>query len=153
MWINAIFDRTRADVDLIRLDPTNSNSKGAYNYEDLNRIENNCIYIANILNNADLFNASIEIQTRTDWTMQDIPTLTELNRIRGNVKLLIEAIESPNAFEEIEFTNTMDYIKANVLEKDLHLLKTYIETFGKIEKECNTFYAGFFGLHGKGDDN
>lgn len=29
MWIESIYDRTRADVDLIRLDPTNENNKGA----------------------------------------------------------------------------------------------------------------------------
>ena len=47
-WIDPIYDRTQADVDLIKLDPTNSNNKGAYNYTDLNRIESNCEYIMNL---------------------------------------------------------------------------------------------------------
>ena len=50
MWIESIYDRTRADVDLIRLDPTNENNKGAYNYTDLNRVETNCEYLMNKLN-------------------------------------------------------------------------------------------------------
>ncbi len=79
---------TQADVDLIKLDPTNSNNKGAYNYTDLNRIESNCEYIMNLLNNSDLFYYPINIEVKTDWNVKDIPHIKDINRIRQNILTL-----------------------------------------------------------------
>lgn len=149
-----IFDRTIDDVNYA-IENQNSleHLKGAYNFVDLNRIESNCKYVENVLNNTDVFNLSINLEIKTDWKITDVPTLNDINRIRQNVKTLIDSIESPHNFEEIEFSNNMDYIKANILEKDLHLIKTYSETFDRVIKNCNTFYSGLFGLHGEKSEN
>lgn len=142
MWIQPIYDRTQADVDLIKLDPTNENNKGAYNYTDLNRIENNCEYVMNLINNSDYFSNKINITVKKNWNVFDIPKITEINRIRNNIITLINGMNLGNEYEEIEFSNTMDYIKANILEKDLYLIKLIIETYEKKIRYANTFFCG-----------
>jgi len=124
-WIDPIYDRTQADVDLIKLDPTNSNNKGAYNYTDLNRIESNCEYIMNLLNNSDLFYYPINIKVKTDWNVKDIPHIKDINRIRQNILTLKNGMNLGEEYKEIEFSKTMDYIKANILEKDFNFNKRY----------------------------
>lgn len=146
MWQEPIYDRTKYDVDLIKLDPTNENNKGAYNYEDLNRIENNCEYVKGLLNNSGFFPIQIEIETKTNWNVRDIPNIEEINRIRQNILTLKNGMNLGREYEEIEFSNTMDYIKANILEKDLYLIKYILETSMKELRKCNTFYCGADGI-------
>lgn len=153
-WIDPIYDRTQADVDLIKLDPTNSNNKGAYNYADLNRIESNCEYIMNLLNNSDLFYYPINIEVKTDWNVKDIPHIKDINRIRQNILTLKNGMNLGEEYKEIEFSKTMDYIKANILEKDLTLIKGIIDSCMRELRKCNTFYCGAngIGLYAKPDN-
>lgn len=117
MWQEPIYDRTRADVDTIKLDPTNENNKGAYNYTDLNRIENNCKYVMNLLNNSGLLSTKLNLVIKTNWNVQDVPRIESINRIRNNIVALQNDMNFGDEYEEIEFSNSMDYIKANILEK------------------------------------
>lgn len=145
MWIDPIFDRVQADVDLMRLDPTNSNNKGSYNYTDLNRIENDCYYIMDIINTISISENPLRLTIKTNWNVKDIPTITEINRIRSNIETLLNSLNIAN-YELIEHSNTMDFKKANILEKNLYIMK---ETIGKIEKQfyyCGTFYCGQGGI-------
>ena len=88
--------------------------KGTYNYTDLNRIEEWCNYLANELTN---YSYPVSITTKTDWTMEDFPTNTEMNRIRSNVKKLKEAYYSfTNLPSSVDF---MTWQKANQIEKIL----------------------------------
>lgn len=152
MWIKPIYDRIQADVDLIRLDPTNENNKGAYNYTDLNRVENNCEYVMNLLNNSGLFYIPVTIEVKTDWNVRDIPHIKEINRIRQNIITLKNGMRLGKEYKEIEFSNTMDYIKANILEKDLEMIKDIIESCQRELRKCNTFYCGAMGLYAKPDN-
>lgn len=142
MWQEPIYDRTRADVDLIKLNPTNENNKGAYNYNDLNRIENNCKYVMNLLNYSGLFYIPVKIEVKKDWNVKDIPHIKDINRIRQNIITLMNGMNLGEEYKEIEFSNTMDYIKANILEKDLYLIKNLLETCNRELRRCNTFYCG-----------
>lgn len=152
MWQKPIYDRTQADVDLIKLDPTNANNKGAYNYTDLNRIENNCKYVMNLLNNSGLFYIPVIIKVKTDWNVRDIPHIKEINRIRQNIITLMNGMRLGDGYKEIEFSDTMDYIKANILEKDLEMIKDIIESCQRELRKCNTFYCGAMGLYAKADN-
>lgn len=152
MWIKPIYDRTQADVDLIRLDPTNENNKGAYNYTDLNRIENNCKYVMTLLNNSGLFYIPVVIEVKTDWNVRDIPHIKEINRIRQNIITLMNGMKLGDGYKEIEFSDTMDYIKANILEKNLEMIKDIIESCQRELRKCNTFYCGAMGLYAKPDN-
>ena len=145
MWQEPIYDRQQYDVDLIKLDPTNENTKGAFNYDDLNRIESNCEYIKDLLNNSGLFYIPISISVKTDWNMSDIPKIQDINRVRDNIITLKNNMTMAD-YEDIEYSGTLDYIKANILEKDLLVIKNIIETSMLELKKCNTFYCGSDGI-------
>ena len=120
-----IYDRTQSDVEYALNHPdSNSFLKGAYNYTDLDRIEDWTEYIAEQLN---YYGYNVNISTSillTTWEMESFPTKVEMERIRSNVQNL------KNAF--VAFTSVptnlerMTYQKANDLEKVLYELNTLI---------------------------
>lgn len=89
-WVTPIYDRTAADVTYAKANRSNeSYNKGALNPGyDLNRIEGNCKYLADLLNG---YGYSVSITTKTDWTDDEFPFLADLTRIKQNVDSLIEA--------------------------------------------------------------
>ena len=115
-----IYDRTEDDVNYA-LNNQNSTSllKGAYNYTDLNRIEEWCEYLATQLTS---YNYTVNITTKTNWTMKDFPTETQLDRIRSNVKKIKDAYYSYTSVPTN--VNFMTYSKANQLEKVLYEIDT-----------------------------
>lgn len=121
---NLIFDRLKIDVDNALNNPNNPNFlKGAYNYTDLNRVETWCEYIQTILNE---YGKNISIQIKTNWNMRDYPTRTQIDRIRDNLDTLKEACYALIT-EEILYNNTLNYEQANILEKILYDIDTYIK--------------------------
>ena len=82
-----IYDRTTSDVNYAKTHQSdNEFLKGAYNYTDLNRVETWCEYLATELNNVGY---SINITTKTDWTMADFPTKAEMERVRLNIRQIM----------------------------------------------------------------
>lgn len=55
-------------------------TKGAYNYSDLNRVERAVAEISDI--------AGLSLSTKTNWTMWDVPTESDMNRYLGNIEVL-----------------------------------------------------------------
>ena len=110
-----IYDRTQEDVNYALNNPSSTSFlKGAYNYTDLNRIEEWCEYLSTQLTS---FSYPVSITTKTDWTMADFPTASQMNRIRSNVKKIKDAYYS---FTSVPSNlNLMTYSKANQLEKVL----------------------------------
>ena len=106
-----IFDRTRADIE-------NKTSKGYYNYTDLNRIEEWCAYLATQLTN---YSYPVTITTKTDWTMEDFPTVAQMNRIRSNIQALKTAYYS---YTNLPTASLMTWQKANQFEKILDEIRT-----------------------------
>lgn len=107
---NLIFDRTQNDL-------INKTKKSYYNYDDLNRVEKWCGYLAEILNK---YNYIINISVKTDWTMLDFPTEFQIERIRTNINRLKEAYFSFTQIpENLEY---MTFEKANEIERILHEL-------------------------------
>ncbi len=143
-WISPIYDRTQADVDEIKKNPLSTNTKGVYNYTDLNRIENNCSVLKELL--FEKFGINTKIITKVNWSMEDIPTIEDLDRIRNNIIKLINNMNLGSECKYIEFSNTMNYIKANILEKDMYLLKKIVDTYNKKARYCNTFICGSINL-------
>lgn len=133
-----IFDRTQADVDYAKENQASAEFlKGAYNYTDLNRVEEWCEYVANRLNEYNYF---VDIVVKTNWTMLDFPTSADMERIRSNVEKMKKAYYS---FKEVPDTlNKIDIDKANAIEKILseidYLINNMIEGF----YYCNEIYAG-----------
>ena len=103
-----IFDRTLQDVK-------NATLKGQYNASDLNRVESWCDYLATELNTLGY---DIQITTKTDWVQTDMRAATEMERIRTNIKTIMQGyyyLTNISATAE-----NFDYIKANNWEKILN---------------------------------
>lgn len=103
-----IFDRTQADID-------NRTLKGEYRSEDLNRVETWCEYLKNELNAVGY---SINITTKTDWTMEDMRTMAEMERIRSNIKAIIQGYYTITQIEPT--AENFNWQKANNWEKILY---------------------------------
>ena len=86
-----------------------SGLKGAYNYTDLNRVETAVADIANLWIPG--------LNTKTDWTMQDEITNTEMMRYLSNIqRIRSEAGSSANIPVNM---NRFDYVFANNIEQVL----------------------------------
>ena len=109
-WIQPIFDRTDEDVlKAITYDNIgykylaqeqkaewDNGLKGALNYTDINRIENNIKYLANLYEIADIY-------SKTDWTYTDIITrgyfrkiLDDIDKLRTFFKVFDDTPQTPN---------------------------------------------------------
>lgn len=122
MLEDLIYDREQKDV-------VNKTKKGYYNYNDLNRIEEWCKYLASFFNT---YNYPIIIQVKTDWTRNDFPTLQQINRIRNNVTLLKTTFFSYKNTPTINYKTTMNYTDANHIEKILKDLDVILTSFMQI---------------------
>ncbi len=123
-----IFDRTQVDIN-------NLTSKGYYNCTDLNRIEEWCEYLAEILNKYSYF---VNITIKKSWSMLDLPTQSDLERIRQNVNTLRQAY-----FSFTQIPENLDYMtwqKANDIEKILDEIDKILTAM-----ENNFVYCGVAG--------
>lgn len=140
--------------------------KGAYNYTDLNRVEHAARQLADQLallplelrqyaadkqvhfgSGFDVPYEPTEIDTKTDWTVQDIPTPTDMSRYLGNVKTLRAMLDYataalPDSMERLTYTG------ANAIEQALERLFVAIVDFrllkqGLIDNTAAAFlYSG-----------
>lgn len=82
-------------------------TKGAYNYSDLNRVERTVSEFSAQL--------GLNLTTKTDWTMWDVPTHADMERYFNNVFVIRNAIASGNPLPES--INELTYSGANNIEK------------------------------------
>lgn len=145
-WRTPIFDRT--DEDVRSVDRTSAAyQKGALNTDDLNRIEGNFRYLKEHLK-ADgisipgsfrnytetIFNADgTETKTTyTDWQEQNIPWLSEINRIRANHNALVRLFLVGLGLSVQMESNYLDWQDVNDWERIADVGKMMLEN---IEKE------------------
>lgn len=84
-------------------------TKGAYNYSDLNRVERAVAEISDML--------GLGLVTKTDWSMRDIPTASEMERYLNNVAVLREQVaDDANVPELPTSMNNLTYTGANNIE-------------------------------------
>jgi len=131
-WTEPIIDRTFADV-------INGTSKGYINATDLNRIEGNCEYLADKLTE---YGHRISISTKTDWTMQDFPYRSEIDRIRDNVNALINAYYKMQGSPDIRYWGSLDWRDANSLEQNIKNIDILLQRMIAGFKRCGTFRSG-----------
>ena len=140
-WISPIYDRTQSDIDYALSQIKKGNNslelKGCFNVTDINRIENNCRYIADRLNVLKYTNT---ITTKT-WVMYGVPNITEVARLINNVVLLIDAYyQSPDA--PLLPSTLLTYEQVNSLEKNLYMIKHLIDEEENEFRFCGTFNCG-----------
>ncbi len=75
-------------------------TKGAYNFSDLNRVERAVAEISEIL--------GLDLPTKTDWAMWDIPRSADMERYLNNVRIIRRAFsvetEIPNTINELTYS-------------------------------------------------
>ncbi len=131
--LHLITDRTEQDVETVKQlaeaikagtateeqvqQYLNVHQKGAYTYEDLNRVEAAVAYIANRLRE---FGYRYELQTVATWSMADKPNTADFERYLGNVAQLRSAVKvwasTPKAPDS---ANGFTVDKANAIEQIL----------------------------------
>ena len=140
-WISPIYNRTQEDVDYaksqIKLGNNSVIFKGCFTVSDINRIENNCRYIADRLN-VLLYTNSI---TTKVWDMYGLPNITEVKRLINNADALIKAYHQSEDAPALPET-LLTYAQVNALERNLYLIKHLIDNMISSFKECNTFECG-----------
>lgn len=117
-YITPIFNRTLTDVEEAK-EHQELTSKGAYNYIDLNRIENNIRYVADDMFDRGITKNPILLNSKYDWNEKDVPSKEDISRIVGNI-LLLKSL----SVEDLEWINfaygtQINYSIANVMEKNI----------------------------------
>lgn len=97
--------------------------KGAYNYTDLNRVES-------IVAELDYW-FEIGLETKTDWTMYDVPTKADMERYLGNVatirQFIIDLVEGSHMLlhQLPDNMSNFNWIQANAIEQVLHVADSF----------------------------
>ena len=84
-------------------------TKGAYNYSDLNRVERAVAEISD--------RKGLGLQTKTNWTMWEIPTEEDMNRYLGNISAIRTTLPNSASLPNAPTTaNNFNYEQANNIE-------------------------------------
>jgi hypothetical protein len=125
-WIDPIYDRSLTDIN-------SKTPKGYYNADDLNRIEQDCEYLAVIL--------GVTISTLT-WSRTDFPMPGEFERILANLNALRDAFFTYQHTPSTPQNPVTEYHKANDIEQILHDLYTLYEDNKRAVMYAGEPYAG-----------
>ena len=105
-----IYDRAESDVK-------NKTDKGYHNISDLNRVEEWCRYLADLLTS---YNYRVDIATKTNWQLTDMRTVAEMERIRKNIETLRKTYcNIPRNLLVPSNLSPINITKANDIEKVL----------------------------------
>ena len=112
--------------------------KGAYNASDLNRVENAVLYVLDRLKTAGWY---LSAETKTDWSMSDYPTESEMRRYLDNIRLLRSALPTdvPDAPADM---SKLTYEEANTIERILVLLDAAVANIMQNVYYSNEIYSG-----------
>lgn len=128
-WIEPITDRTYGDVQMVQSNPELENAKGAWNAEDLNRIEKNTAYCVEYMMEKKIYRSDpgLEIKDNDHWTGDMVPTYNDIRRIINNVRQITEYARENNANIQEELpvlypSTHIDYVLANNIERALDVL-------------------------------
>ena len=122
-----------------------ADSNTYYNYSDLNRVEAKTAEVAELLT-AQGYVTTVVV--KTDWSMTDFPTQTEMNRYLGNVKKCVNNFCQMPGVTLPDTMDRLDYIGANNIEKTLVGIEKLLEYMLAVMRYSGTFYSGNEGLRG-----
>lgn len=130
-------------VEIINLFKLNWVKDDYYNAEDLTRVEANMEYIVNTLIEMG-YDINIG-ELKTEWGIVDIPTLSDFNRIEGNINSVKDGFYTPIGWQDskvwVEY-NRFNYLDAIRYEKNLYLINKLIEVAKEGVKYSGTFHSG-----------
>ena len=144
-WIEPVFDRTEEDVEYAKAynkgsaESEAAEYKGTLNASDLNRIENNCEYLSDLLHSCGY---TSHVTVKTDWVMTDFPTLAEFIRIRENITELLSTYAQAQDMPDMRSDNGTDYTEINNMEFDLYRINEMIANMKAIYMYSGELYGG-----------
>ncbi len=106
MWQTPIYDRTQSDIN-------NKTSKGYLNISDLNRIEGNIAYVAEIM--------GVSVQKK-EWNILSLPTSADFTRIGKNIAILEKKIVF-TTYEDYPDNPINTFEKVNIIEALIMAIK------------------------------
>ena len=161
-WKEPIIDRTASDVSYAKEHQSNSEAnKGAINYTDLNRVEDNYKYILEQLAKDSIYidhkyrnftetefalsenqNVVPVENTYTDWQEQNLPWLSEINRIRTNYNNLVSSFLVGLGLPILNKTQFLGYEEVNDWERISYTAKKMSENMQSEFIYCGTIDSG-----------
>lgn len=140
-WIT---DRTIEDVKFISQDTVDvgvlPHHKGALNYTDLNRINENFIVIGKLL---EKYGYNTRIGTnKTIWKLEDLPYLEDINELRSILVETRNMLGVGDELGQIRFWDTLNYEDVNLIEKTMRLIGDLIQNVEKQGLWCGEVICG-----------
>lgn len=121
---------------------TDWNSEDYYNFEDLDRVENNTQVVAELIK---LFDTIPDLEINTNRDIKSIEFAESLNRIENNIKILGERRILPGWISpkiDWEYNQRFSYVDANRLERNLELLYKHYKGNSKLFRYCGAYTCG-----------
>ncbi len=127
-------------IDTLIIDRTD----GAYNATDLNRVGEAVAYVAARLTAAGY---SVPVLPKTDWTITDIPTITQMTRYISDVAIIRAALAvKPTTPPVPPDMDDLTAEEANDIERILQDVDELITKMVAAYRHAGTFCAGQGGL-------
>ena len=153
MLLNLITDRTAEDVtrwlalkakgyaNMTEAERAEwANSKGAYNYTDLNRVESAVEYLAALLTGYGYY---VKLGGVRSWAEEDVPTLADATRFLGNVKAIRTALAAFQSTPKVPASmHNLTYEAANAIEQILADVETLANNMASIYAYGGEIYGG-----------
>lgn len=111
--------------------------KGGYNASDLNRVGEAVQYLSDTLAG---YGYPITVSTKTDWTEDDIPTVTQLTAYLSNVATLKAGFHGAGTLPST--TDFMTVTEANQIEQLLQEIETNINNMAAAFWYSGEIYSG-----------
>lgn len=111
--------------------------KGCLNLLDLNRIEGNIAYLAELM---ESFSYAPNIHGK-QWTRADMPNQNDMSRIIENIRALMDAFYSPDNPPALP-TTMLSYNDINAIEENLYLIRQMLDVMQTSFKKVGTIKSG-----------
>lgn len=107
--------------------------KGAYSYVDFNRVENAVQYLSDLLN---LYGYQNKVETKTNWTAEDVQSVTEIQRYIDNIAELknkyYSSVEgempTTSTWLTVESANYIEEILVNIEELIIAMSQVFVHS-------------------------
>ena len=126
MWQQPVYDRTMFDIQA-------KTSKAYINTADLNRIENNMLYLGQLL--------GCDISAK-NWTDGEFIYLSDLKRLRRNLQILTETYKITSKSPEIPSLPYILYSQWNDIEKIIYDICSLFTANKEAVYFCGEAYTG-----------
>lgn len=126
MWQNPVFDRTLFDVQ-------SKSAKAYMNTADLNRIENNILYLAQLLGCA--------VETKV-WADGEFVFTADLERIKSNLQILTKAYKLTPKSPDIPSMPYNLFSRWNDIEKIIYDIYSLFNANKEAVFYCGEAYSG-----------